>query len=148
MQHKTNLSSKTNLVPPLHFYISLSNSTPIDPEDLISIVTQLYKFSFWPAGWSSYYNFMDRWTLAQGAKVNQLAKQKQKNKKNVFNIVSNILVLCFTIMFSWEFECYWEIVYDLSKTDMYSILNMRITFSWQSFTQVLAEILTFAKLEA
>lgn len=50
MHHKTNLSSETNFVPPLHFHIYLANSTPIDPEDLISMVTQVYKFSFWPAG--------------------------------------------------------------------------------------------------
>lgn len=40
MHHKTNLSSETNLIPPPHFHIYLSNSTPIDPEDLISMVTR------------------------------------------------------------------------------------------------------------
>lgn len=40
MHHKTNLSSETNLVPPPHFHIYLPNSTPIDPEDLISMVTR------------------------------------------------------------------------------------------------------------
>lgn len=70
MHHKTNLSSETNLLPMLHLYIYLPNSMPIDLEDLISMVTRVHKFSFWPAGSGSCYYFMDRWTLAQGAEMN------------------------------------------------------------------------------
>lgn len=97
MHHKTNLSSESNRVPPLHFHIYLPNSTPIDLEDLISMVTRVYKFSFWPAGWGSFYYFMEKWTLAQGPEMIELAKQMWFSiKKNASDILSDTSVLCFT----------------------------------------------------